>query len=103
MLIVCPSCAASYRVETACFGEAGRLVRCVHCGDVWLGSESLLVPAVMAQDEEDGIGVACAPDGETSCEELSAPQSSPDIQEPPDEADAFESIAATSQLQIDTP
>src|SRR5438445_921361 len=103
MLIVCPSCATSYRVETACFGEAGRLVRCVRCGDVWLGTESLLVPAMIAAHEQAEIGAASAPDCEVESQERSTPDSSPDMEGRTHEADAFEPVAATTELQGDTP
>ena len=35
MLIVCPSCATSYNVDTAKLPAAGRQVRCVRCRTVW--------------------------------------------------------------------
>src|ERR1700726_1567979 len=76
MLIVCPSCATSYRVETACFGEAGRLVRCVRCGDVWLGTESLLVAAMIAENEQAEIAAASAPDCDVEPQELPTPDPS---------------------------
>src|SRR5262249_11729338 len=99
MLIVCPSCATSYRVETACFGEAGRLVRCVRCGDVWLGTESLLVPSTtVAENEQAEIGAGSVPE----CDgELSTPESSPGMEGSPEEADTFEPVAATGELHGD--
>lgn len=103
MLIVCPSCATSYRVETACFGEAGRLVRCVRCGDVWLGTESLLVAAMIAENEQAEIAAASAPDCDVEPQELPTPDPSPDMVGREDEADAFEPVAATTELQADTP
>jgi len=101
MLIVCPSCATSYRVETACFGEAGRLVRCVRCGDVWLGTESLLVPSTtVAENEQAEIGAGSAPERDG---ELSTPESSPDMEGLPDEAGTFEPVAAAGELHGDAP
>ena len=38
MLIVCPNCATSYRVEPSSLGAAGRSVRCVRCRTVWFAS-----------------------------------------------------------------
>jgi predicted Zn finger-like uncharacterized protein len=101
MLIVCPSCAMSYRVETACFGEAGRLMRCVRCGDVWLGTESLLVPSTtVAENEQAKIGAGSAPECDR---EHSTPESFPDMEGLPEEADTFEPVAATSELHGDAP
>lgn len=34
--IVCPNCAARYEVSAEVVGAAGRKVRCVRCGHVWL-------------------------------------------------------------------
>jgi predicted Zn finger-like uncharacterized protein len=42
MLIVCPNCATSYRVETISLGEEGRSVRCVRCRNVWFASDPSL-------------------------------------------------------------
>ena len=39
MLIVCPNCATSYRVEPSSLGAAGRSVRCVRCRTVWFASD----------------------------------------------------------------
>jgi predicted Zn finger-like uncharacterized protein len=38
MLIACPTCAASYEVEPAALGEAGRSVRCAGCRTVWFAA-----------------------------------------------------------------
>lgn len=35
MLIVCPSCATSYMIETATLGADGRMVRCARCRATW--------------------------------------------------------------------
>ncbi len=34
--IVCPNCAARYEVSAEVLGPAGKKVRCVRCGHVWL-------------------------------------------------------------------
>jgi predicted Zn finger-like uncharacterized protein len=39
MLIVCPNCATSYRVEPTSLGAAGRSVRCVRCRSVWFAND----------------------------------------------------------------
>ena len=46
MLIVCPNCATSYRVEPASLGAAGRSVRCVRCRSVWFAHDSSAMQAV---------------------------------------------------------
>lgn len=35
MLIVCPSCATSYKIDPASVGPAGRMVRCARCKTAW--------------------------------------------------------------------
>src|ERR1700688_472870 len=35
MLIVCPSCATSYKIDPASVGPAGRMVRCARCKATW--------------------------------------------------------------------
>jgi predicted Zn finger-like uncharacterized protein len=44
MLIVCPNCATSYRVETGSLGEAGCEVRCVRCRSVWVAADGFELP-----------------------------------------------------------
>ncbi len=39
MLIVCPNCATSYRVEPSSLTAAGRSVRCVRCRSVWFAHD----------------------------------------------------------------
>lgn len=55
MQIVCPQCAASYRVADAAMGD-GRMVRCTNCGHVWLAipeeeatAEAIAQPGAQAQ------------------------------------------------------
>ena len=38
MLIVCPSCATSYQIDTASVGAQGRMVRCARCRATWFAS-----------------------------------------------------------------
>lgn len=38
MLIVCPNCSATYRIELSALGASGRNVRCARCKEVWLAS-----------------------------------------------------------------
>ncbi len=46
MLIVCPNCATSYRVEPSSLGAAGRSVRCVRCRTIWFAREPGALAAV---------------------------------------------------------
>ena len=76
-------------------------MRCVRCGDVWLGTESLLVPSTtVAENEQAKIGAGSAPERDG---ELSTPESSPDMEGLPDEAGTFEPVAATGELHGDAP
>jgi predicted Zn finger-like uncharacterized protein len=56
MLIVCPNCATSYRVEPSSLGTAGRSVRCVRCRNVWFAHDpsALAAPEVEAQPTAGG-------------------------------------------------
>jgi predicted Zn finger-like uncharacterized protein len=38
MLIICPSCSTSYRVEPSSLGASGRQVRCARCRTTWLAT-----------------------------------------------------------------
>ncbi len=78
-------------------------MRCVRCGDAWLGTESLLVAAMIAENEQAEIGAALAPDCDAESQKLSTPEPSPDMEGLSDEADALEPIAATTELQADAP
>jgi len=49
MLIVCPNCATSYRVETSSLGAAGRSVRCVRCRNVWFAHDPAALAAAGAE------------------------------------------------------
>jgi predicted Zn finger-like uncharacterized protein len=53
MLIVCPNCATSYRVEPASLGAAGRSVRCVRCRSVWFAHDSSALTAVAEGFRDD--------------------------------------------------
>ncbi len=65
MLIVCPSCATSYDVETASLAPSGRQVRCLRCRTVWHAEPShadklLLAAAAIAPDQGAGDAVGRA-------------------------------------------
>lgn len=49
MLIVCPTCASEYRIETARVGTEGRSVRCAGCRETWFVSPAEVVAAHEAE------------------------------------------------------
>src|SRR5262245_51767141 len=46
MLIACPTCATSYRVEPSSAGATGRSVRCVRCRAVWFIRDAAAMSAI---------------------------------------------------------
>jgi predicted Zn finger-like uncharacterized protein len=48
MLIVCPTCATSYRIDPASVGPAGRTVRCARCKTTWFAGGPKKAPDVIA-------------------------------------------------------
>jgi predicted Zn finger-like uncharacterized protein len=65
MLIVCPNCATSYRIETASLGASGRSVRCVRCRSVWFAHDPLAVSAIADTYRVD-VTAAAGPDADRS-------------------------------------
>jgi predicted Zn finger-like uncharacterized protein len=53
MLIVCPNCATSYRVETSSLGATGRSVRCVRCRNVWFVCDPAPLAAIAQAHRAD--------------------------------------------------
>jgi predicted Zn finger-like uncharacterized protein len=53
MLIVCPNCATSYRVEAPSLGPTGRSVRCVRCRNVWFAHDPGALPAIAQAHRSD--------------------------------------------------
>ena len=49
MLIVCPTCASEYRIDTARVGTEGRSVRCAACRETWFVSPAEVVAAHEAE------------------------------------------------------
>src|SRR5579875_915943 len=41
MLIVCPGCATSYRIDAAALGPVGRTVRCARCRSTWFAAAAV--------------------------------------------------------------
>jgi predicted Zn finger-like uncharacterized protein len=48
MLLVCPKCSTSYRLNITTFGPAGREVRCARCRHVWVAHDQAPEPAAAA-------------------------------------------------------
>lgn len=48
MLIICPNCATTYRVDPAALGADGRRVRCTRCTTVWQASPADAQPIAVA-------------------------------------------------------
>ena len=71
MLIVCPNCATSYRVEPGSLGTAGRSVRCVRCRSVWFAHDPAALSAVAETYRNDVMVVA-----ETAAENPESPAAS---------------------------
>jgi predicted Zn finger-like uncharacterized protein len=53
MLIVCPNCATSYRVEPSSLGATGRSVRCVRCHNVWFAHDPAPLSAIAQAHRAD--------------------------------------------------
>jgi predicted Zn finger-like uncharacterized protein len=101
MLIVCPNCATSYRVEPSSLGAAGRSVRCVRCRTIWFTREPGALAAVTRDFRVDAGSLAA----EADPAEPSAPlagadaepdQSSPVVEEP-------QHLPETGPAVFDTP
>lgn len=61
MILNCPSCSASFKVDTALVGKEGREVRCGDCGHSWhQGPEPATVPADTPQGSARGSRAARA-------------------------------------------
>jgi predicted Zn finger-like uncharacterized protein len=75
MLIVCPNCATSYRVESGSLGAAGRSVRCVRCRSVWFAHDPAALSAVAETYRNDVMVVAetAAENPELAASALPAP------------------------------
>jgi predicted Zn finger-like uncharacterized protein len=68
MLIVCPNCATSYRVEPTSLGAAGRSVRCVRCRNVWFAHDPEPLSAIAQAHRADIAALTGAPSDPTSPE-----------------------------------
>ncbi len=100
MLIVCPSCATSYDVNSATLPAQGRQVRCVRCRTVWLAEPSradkvLAAAAAIAPDYDDAGEAGDA----LTQEAVSRPSSEP---ETPTAAARFDQTADGSYQDAQT-
>ncbi|MGA2127388.1 MAG: MJ0042-type zinc finger domain-containing protein [Xanthobacteraceae bacterium] len=77
MLIICPSCSTSYRVEPSSLGAGGRQVRCARCRTTWLATaESSLATADAGPDREgpgDGVSGDAGQDAAAGWENAGEP------------------------------
>ncbi|AXK83032.1 DUF3426 domain-containing protein [Pseudolabrys taiwanensis] len=59
MLIVCPSCATSYQIDSESVGSAGRMVRCARCKTTWFATPTAeadpFVDEVIAEAEAEQV------------------------------------------------
>jgi predicted Zn finger-like uncharacterized protein len=124
MLIVCPNCATSYKVEETSLGSEGRNVRCARCRVTWFAAatastHALALHAPIMADADPGDGSTghsdTPPGGEMGAVAILPPEPFPHAVEsdsPPlvpaaageEEAEApsedVESVAAKRQAQI---
>lgn len=126
MLIVCPNCATSYKVEETSLGSEGRTVRCARCKVTWFAAATASTHALAlhaplmadaGSDPHDGSTspLAMPQDGEIGAVAILPPEPFPHAVEsdsPPlvpaaagEEAEAspredIESIAAKRQAQL---
>ena len=80
MLIVCPNCATSYRVEASSLGAVGRSVRCVRCRNVWFARDPGGLAAIARAHRRDVEALAA---------EMSTADASSSFAESPPEAAAI--------------
>jgi predicted Zn finger-like uncharacterized protein len=98
MLIVCPNCATSYRVEPSSLGATGRSVRCVRCRNVWFARDPAPLEAIAQAhraDIEALTGAPPPPDPSPSLAAEAPESSSPDEASPPELAEAAEPPSET--------
>ena len=107
MLIVCPNCATSYRVDTSSLGAGGRSVRCVRCRNVWFVSDPTALAAIaqahreevssLALSESSGaLAAASVPPAEDEIVAVDAP----DALSPAAEPEGFEATAPATEPAV---
>jgi predicted Zn finger-like uncharacterized protein len=95
MLIVCPNCATSYRVEASSLGPTGRSVRCVRCRNVWFAHDPGALPAIAQAHRSDLQALAAS-----IATVAHAPSEAPGADEPPASEYAIESEPARSSASM---
>jgi predicted Zn finger-like uncharacterized protein len=102
MLIVCPNCATSYRVEPSSLGAAGRSVRCVRCRTVWFAHSpeelsAAAAPAPSLSETDLGEPPAPPPDEDAAAEESLPGADSPEAEPGPAEEPLAEDAGPVEQ------
>lgn len=94
MLIACPNCSTSYRVEGAALGSSGRSVRCVRCRHVWFAHDPEALAAIAQAhraEVEAMVGAdatsAAVPEGVPAASEPDNPGEQPASSTQPPEAE----------------
>lgn len=77
MLIVCPNCTASYRIELSALGPQGRNVRCARCKEIWHASALDAVTADFPADTQGAGQTSEARPPEPHRASQSAPPTAP--------------------------
>lgn len=86
MLITCPTCASSYRIDAAKIGPEGRSVRCAACRETWFltpdtAMEEPKEPALDAQ--EDPVTDAAWAEATAAIRDAAEPDAAPAEEPPP--------------------
>src|SRR5919108_2913119 len=93
MLIVCPTCATSYRVQATAIGATGREVRCARCRTLWFAAGEAEVEE--AWPEHDAAPAAAVAPG--WAEPLPTVAGDPAPDSPVPEGDAPPLVPATQE------
>jgi predicted Zn finger-like uncharacterized protein len=101
MLIVCPNCASSYKIDSAAVGAAGRSVRCARCKATWhVGGPKAESDVTATVDRE--IAEAEVPAITKKHAEVPAPTAAAEPAQNTD-GNAAESMTATDALPVEPP
>jgi predicted Zn finger-like uncharacterized protein len=90
IMILCPHCATTYRVDPASLGPSGRAVRCVRCRTVWFAKPPVQTGAPSLQQRNEALASELA----MAAQSLSAPVSEPPSTPPEDPWAAENEVAA---------
>jgi predicted Zn finger-like uncharacterized protein len=105
MLIVCPSCATSYDVDTASMRPNGRQVRCVRCRTVWRAelsqADKLTAAAEALAPVRRAVEAMAMADAEAAEPSAAAPDEKPEASVAADhELEKITSPAATAEAPL---